>query len=125
MGVAPLWGLVSAGTPCAVAASVCADLAAARLSAACADLLDPPVNCGPPGRLIAPSPLSRPRRRSGPGGLQLGRSLSQAGRDYLILERNASAGSYFARYPRHRTLISLNKRFTGRSDPEFNLRHDW
>eukprot|EP00658_Telonema_sp_P-2_P076801 TRINITY_DN6801_c0_g1_i8.p1 TRINITY_DN6801_c0_g1~~TRINITY_DN6801_c0_g1_i8.p1 ORF type:complete len:791 (+),score=140.24 TRINITY_DN6801_c0_g1_i8:152-2524(+) len=29
------------------------------------------------------------------------------------------------RYPRHRKLISLNKRFTGREDPEFNLRHDW
>jgi hypothetical protein len=29
------------------------------------------------------------------------------------------------RFPRHRTLISLNKRYTGRIDPEFNLRHDW
>ena len=29
------------------------------------------------------------------------------------------------RYPVHRKLISLNKRFTGRGDPEFNLRHDW
>ena len=25
----------------------------------------------------------------------------------------------------HRQLISLNKRYTGRQDPEFNLRHDW
>ena len=62
---------------------------------------------------------------AGPGGIQLGHSLSQAGREYLILERNASAGSYFQRFPVHRKLISLNKRRTGRSDPEFNLRHDW
>ena len=79
---------------------------------------------GPPSPCSAAGP-AWPGACSGPGGLQLGRSLAQAGRDYLILERNGSAGSYFATYPRHRTLISLNKRFTGRADPEFNLRHDW
>jgi hypothetical protein len=35
------------------------------------------------------------------------------------------AGSFFDKYPRQRKLISLNKRFTGRSEPEYNLRHDW
>lgn len=43
----------------------------------------------------------------------------------MIFERAARAGSFFDEYPRHRRLISLNKRFTGRSSPEFNLRHDW
>nr|KAG5709729.1 hypothetical protein BaRGS_027754 [Batillaria attramentaria] len=28
-------------------------------------------------------------------------------------------------YPRHRTLISINKRNTGKTNKEFNLRHDW
>ena len=36
-----------------------------------------------------------------------------------------STSSPSGRYPRHRQLISLNKRFTGRSSKEFNLRHDW
>lgn len=29
------------------------------------------------------------------------------------------------KYPRHRTLISINKFNTGTGNPEFNLRHDW
>ena len=35
------------------------------------------------------------------------------------------SGSFFSLYPRHRTLISLNKRHTGKPNKEFNLRHDW
>lgn len=34
-------------------------------------------------------------------------------------------GSFFAKYPRHGRLISINKRNTGRTNKEFNLRHDW
>lgn len=34
-------------------------------------------------------------------------------------------GNFFARYPRHRKLISINKRNTGRTNKEFNMRHDW
>lgn len=49
----------------------------------------------------------------------------QAGRDYIVFERNDVAGSFYVRYPRHRTLISINKRFTGSTNHEFNLRHDW
>ena len=49
----------------------------------------------------------------------------------MILEREASAGAFFRKYPRHRQLISINKRFTGhrldepRRTAEFDLRHDW
>ena len=50
---------------------------------------------------------------AGPAGLQLGFFLSQAKRDYVILERERSAGAFFKTYPRHRQLISINKRFTG------------
>nr|KAG5709720.1 hypothetical protein BaRGS_027745 [Batillaria attramentaria] len=32
---------------------------------------------------------------------------------------------FFEDFPRHRTLISINKRNTGKINKEFNLRHDW
>jgi thioredoxin reductase len=62
---------------------------------------------------------------AGPAGLQLGHHLDRAGRDYRILEAGPTAGTFFRTFPRHRTLISNNKRFTGQTDPEFNLRMDW
>ncbi|XP_045042844.2 FAD-dependent oxidoreductase domain-containing protein 2 [Desmodus rotundus] len=62
---------------------------------------------------------------AGPAGLQMAYFLQQAGRDYTVFERAAEPGSFFTRYPRHRKLISINKRYTGRANSEFNLRHDW
>jgi thioredoxin reductase len=62
---------------------------------------------------------------AGPAGIQLGYLLGAANRDYVVLERNSVAGSFFTVNPRHRTFISTNKRFTGRDNPEFNMRHDW
>ncbi|ADG75024.1 FAD dependent oxidoreductase [Cellulomonas flavigena DSM 20109] len=63
---------------------------------------------------------------AGPAGLQLGALLEADGRrDYLVVDRADSPGSFFARYPRHRRLISINKPRTGSDDPEVNLRHDW
>eukprot|EP00729_Bicosta_minor_P011009 gene11009-9417_t len=62
---------------------------------------------------------------AGPGGLQLGHLAQQAGWNYIIFEQSQSAGSFFESYPVHRQLISLNKRHTGRSNKDFNLRHDW
>ncbi len=35
------------------------------------------------------------------------------------------SGSFFLKYPRHEKLVSINKRHTGRTNKEFNLRHDW
>eukprot|EP01047_Picozoa_sp_COSAG01_P071431 COSAG01_NODE_11082_length_2011_cov_1.506276_1_plen_397_part_00 len=61
----------------------------------------------------------------GPGGLQLGHLMMLEGWEFIILERNAGPASFFEKFPIHRQLISLNKRFTGRADAEFNLRHDW
>lgn len=37
----------------------------------------------------------------------------------------SSTGSFFTVYPRHNVLISINKRHTGKTNKEFNLRHDW
>lgn len=56
---------------------------------------------------------------------QLGYLLSQLGRSYIILERNACAGSFFETFPRHRQLISINKCHTGTLDSEMNLKMDW
>lgn len=63
---------------------------------------------------------------AGPAGLQLAALFEAEGkRDYLVLERGDAPGTFFTRYPRHRTLISLNKVYTGSDDAEFNLRMDW
>lgn len=62
---------------------------------------------------------------AGPAGLQASYLLSRAGRDHLVLEAQDVAGAFFTRFPRHRTLISINKPITGWTDPELNLRTDW
>ena len=62
---------------------------------------------------------------AGPAGLQLAALLERDGRDYLVLEAGPAPGTFFATYPRHRQLISINKIWTGSEDPEFNLRADW
>lgn len=62
---------------------------------------------------------------AGPGGLQMGYCLHQAGRDYLILEAGEHPGTFFETFPRHDMLISSNKVYTGYDDPEINLRFDW
>lgn len=62
---------------------------------------------------------------AGPAGLQLGYYLERAGYNFLILEKGLNAGTFFTKFPRHRTLISINKVYTGCSDRERNLRWDW
>ena len=62
---------------------------------------------------------------AGPAGLQLAKQLQDAGRTYTVLEAGAAPGTFFATFPRHRTLISINKPHTGTTDPELNLRMDW
>lgn len=62
---------------------------------------------------------------AGPAGLQLGYLLKKSGRRYRILEAGSTPGTFFQTFPRHRTLISNNKKHTGTDDPELNLRMDW
>jgi thioredoxin reductase len=62
---------------------------------------------------------------AGPAGIQAGYFLERAGRDYLVVEAGPAPGTFFTRFPRHRTLISINKVHTGWDDPELNLRTDW
>lgn len=61
---------------------------------------------------------------AGPAGLQMGHHLSRAGHSTLILEAGDTPGHFFKTFPRHRTLLSTNKAYTGLEDPELNLRHD-
>ena len=62
---------------------------------------------------------------AGPAGLQMAYFLEKAGRGYLLLEAGPSPGTFFRSFPRHRRMISNNKKHTGSQDPEFNLRMDW
>lgn len=62
---------------------------------------------------------------AGPGGLQTGFFLERAGLDYVVLDRSDRVGSFFSQYPRHRRLISINKRHNYFPEDEFNERHDW
>ncbi|MEU7041064.1 NAD(P)-binding domain-containing protein [Streptomyces varsoviensis] len=61
----------------------------------------------------------------GPAGLQAGYFLGRAGRSYLIVESGTAPGTFFTRFPRHRTLISINKVHTTSDDPERRMRTDW
>jgi len=62
---------------------------------------------------------------AGPAGLQLAYFFEKNQRDYLILERANNAGEFFKEYPRHRTLLSINKVYTGTNNPNANMRWDW
>ncbi|MEV4804565.1 NAD(P)-binding domain-containing protein [Nonomuraea sp. NPDC049421] len=74
---------------------------------------------------MADNPLDYVVIGAGPAGLQLGHFLHKSGRSYVILEAGAAPGPFFRTFPRHRTLISINKKHTGWDDPELNLRMDW
>ena len=62
---------------------------------------------------------------AGPAGLQMAHFLREAGRSYVVLEAGETAGRFFKDFPRHRMLISINKRFNYYTEDEYNLRHDW
>lgn len=66
---------------------------------------------------------------AGPAGLQLAYYFQKNNKNYIILEKNNSVGSFFKKFPIHRKLISVNKIHI-ESDPgidlnEFAYRHDW
>jgi hypothetical protein len=43
----------------------------------------------------------------------------------MILDAGPAPGTFFKSLPCRRTLISNNKRYTGSTEPELNLRKDW
>lgn len=62
---------------------------------------------------------------AGPAGCQAAYFLEKSGRRYAVLEAGKGPGTFFEKYPRHRQLISINKRFNGFPEADYNLRHDW
>ncbi|GLI94541.1 NAD(P)-binding domain-containing protein [Methylocystis echinoides] len=62
---------------------------------------------------------------AGPAGLQLAYYFKKFGLPYIVLERDASAGSFFRRYPRHRKLLSINKTNVAHESRDYRMRHDW
>lgn len=62
---------------------------------------------------------------AGPAGLQMAYFLKKANLDYLVVEKNSFAGSFYSKFPIHRSLISINKKYNYFEEEEFNLRHDW
>jgi hypothetical protein len=66
---------------------------------------------------------------AGPAGVQLGEFLFEDSLDYVIVDKASQAGSFFARLPVHRGLISINKKHTrageGSASSDFAMRHDW
>jgi pyruvate/2-oxoglutarate dehydrogenase complex dihydrolipoamide dehydrogenase (E3) component len=61
----------------------------------------------------------------GPASLQCGYFFKKYNINYLILEKSNKCGSFFIKYPHAGTLISINKKYTGNENKDFNMRHDW
>merc|ERR1711976_898982 len=51
--------------------------------------------------------------------------MTKHGINHIILEAGDQHSMFTRRYPRHRNLISLNKRHNMFTEPEYNMRHDW
>ena len=62
---------------------------------------------------------------AGPAGLQLGYFFKTSKLEYKIFEKTGTVASFFTKYPLSGKLISINKKYTGSDNPDFNLRHDW
>lgn len=73
----------------------------------------------------SPSAVSYLIVGAGPAGLQMARHMSQAGCDFVVIEAGSGPGGFFEVYPRHGTLLSINRRHNLFPEPDFNLRHDW
>jgi hypothetical protein len=61
----------------------------------------------------------------GPGGLQCAYFFKKYNINYVLLEQDSKSCSFFEKYPHSGKLISINKKNTRNTNPDFNLRHDW
>ena len=61
----------------------------------------------------------------GPAALQCAYFFEKNNIDYMIFEKERKCASFFSQYPHSGKLISINKKYTGNDDKDFNLRHDW
>ena len=51
------------------------------------------------------------------GSAQVSALMQQAKRDYVVIEKQAAPGAFFEKFPRHRTLNSINRINTGAQLP--------
>jgi thioredoxin reductase len=61
---------------------------------------------------------------AGPAGVQMGYFLKKEKIDYLILEKGDKTCQFFRTYPRHRKLISINKKYNVGNE-KLAMRYDW
>ena len=62
---------------------------------------------------------------AGPSSLQLAYYFQKNNINYIVIEKESTCASFFYKYPHTNNLISLNKKYTGNTNKDFNLRHDW
>ena len=63
---------------------------------------------------------------AGPSGLQQAYFLERENRDYLVLEKEREAGSFFRKFPRFRKMTSLNRKYVygAEESDEISYRYD-
>ena len=63
---------------------------------------------------------------AGPSGLQQAYFLERENRDYIVLEKEKEAGSFFGKFPRSRKMSSLNRKYVYGADEidEISYRYD-
>lgn len=62
---------------------------------------------------------------AGPAGLQAAYLFKKYNIEYIILEKYSFCSSFLKKFPHSGELISINKKNTGSTNRDFNLRHDW
>lgn len=62
---------------------------------------------------------------AGPAGVQLAYFYEKNKINYIVLEGSEHCASFFYKYPHSSKLISINKKYTGKDNADFNMRHDW
>jgi len=62
---------------------------------------------------------------AGPAGIQLAYFYEKNKINYIVLEASEHCASFFYKYPHSSKLISINKKYTGKDNQDFNMRHDW
>ena len=62
---------------------------------------------------------------AGPAGIQLAYFYEKYNINYIVLEETNHCASFFYNYPHSSKLISINKKYTGNTNLDFNMRHDW
>ena len=58
---------------------------------------------------------------AGPSSLQLAYYFQKNNINYIVIEKESTCASFFYKYPHTNNLISLNKKYTGNTNKDFNF----